>query len=83
MLDGDELVDFYFEEMLNKLDENKILVDWLREVRSANISSDLIEKYLKFKRSAEWKTSHINKASWKKSTKKNVRRIIALEDRFN
>lgn len=82
MLDEDELVDMYFDQMLEKLDENQILIDWSSEVCNTHISSELIAEYQMFKCSSEWKDTHVHKEAWKAHIKTILWRLISLENRL-
>lgn len=80
--DEQELIDIYFDRMLEKLDEHQLLIDWCSEVCNTHISSELIAEYQMYKCSSEWKETHSNKESWKEHIKTILRRMICLENRI-
>ncbi len=79
MMDEDELIDLYFDQMLMAIDENEISQDWHFEVCSTHISPELIAKYQLHKCDNEWVASHTKMEEWRDHIRKLVKKMIALD----
>ena len=79
--DDEHAIEFYFEEMLQEVDEEKILLSWEDFVRGHNISSSVIDLHKKVISSKDYLTV-MKTDSWKHKMIKTMNTIVHVERRL-
>ena len=75
-------LEFYFEDILESIDQYEVIRKWKQQVSVMNIPSDFVDMYSLKVNCKDWRETSLKTDEWKEKIYLIAQRLITLENRF-
>lgn len=82
-LSNKQLLELYFEDILNIIDECDILMRWEASISALDVSPELLEMYKLKIYCKDWRETDMKTSNWKTKMINMTVQLLKLERRFN
>ena len=82
MMTLSEKLEYYFDDILDAVQENNVLNKWKQQVDAMDIPPELVDMYMLKLSCQDWRETEFKTAEWKEKIYLITKRIITLQNRF-